>query len=405
MSLSWISQLPLAEQEFALNEPSLQPPPGIVPNLENPPNRNYLGYVTNALCITALSAVVIIRSYAKIFCIRKIELEDYVTGVFVHQWDIRIKDMINLMHMLHIYSNLAAVTIGLIKSAILIEWIRIFVPRGTQNYFFWTARTILLFHVLFHISWILVENLSCTPYQKIWDQTIAEGHCINQKIIFIPAATVNLVTNFVVLLLPQKVIWELQLSLRNKIGVSIVFAIGIFACIAATFRLAESVEFYRSDDLVYSLAAMDHWILVEMTCQFVVFCAPTTPIVFKGLGISAKVATATRSWVNVSSKPSHYNSRTVSFPRASRAMNKVFHSRQMDKTMNYDNVWSMSFISNTGNGPTTEITVQPPLSVARPPGGILCTTQFTAEITHEGDYQDRRMADTLLCQSIHSIKS
>ncbi|KAI1634289.1 hypothetical protein F4809DRAFT_534434 [Biscogniauxia mediterranea] len=455
MALAWINTLPPYAQEIVLDGPAMLPPQGVIPELDNPPNRNYIGYVTNAICIAALSAVLLIRGYAKLVCIRKVEIEDYLAlaalgtwagfvygnywlidahGVFVHQWNIRIRDMTEIMRMVHICSNLAAGTICLIKAAILIEWDRIFVPRGVRNYFFWTSRVILAIHVLFHLSWIMAENLGCTPYQKIWDETIAEGTCIDQKLLYTPAAIVNLITNFVVLLLPQKVIWDLQLSPRNKIGVSVVFAVGILyvhlntylrgdpplflpllccyrlanapsppsfpsACIGASFRLVESVRFYQSDDLVYAVAWMNHWILVEMTCQFVVFCAPTTPIVFRGLGATAKAGSNNKSWANLSSKPSSDSdsggNRVVSVPRVARVVGRAFGARrkpprQRDGRNNNnsdESLWSLPFVANvpgTGTGPTTEITVQPPVARVRTTEGILCTTR----IVHREEYVD-----------------
>ncbi|KAI5919367.1 hypothetical protein F4810DRAFT_509792 [Camillea tinctor] len=411
MALSWIRKLPPYAQEIVLDGPAMLPPVGVMPVFDDPPNRNVIGYVTNGICIAALLAVVLIRGYAKLFCIRKVEIEDYIAlaavgawagciwgnywfienyGVFVHQWNIRIRDMTRIMRTVHIVSNLAAANICLVKTAILIEWDRIFVPRGTRNYFFWTLRVILAIHVLFHVSWILAENLGCTPYRRIWDQTIAEGKCINQKVLYIPAAIVNLITDFVVLLLPQKVIWKLQLSRRNKIGVSVVFAVGIFSCIGASFRLVESVRFFQSDDLFYALASMDHWILVEMTCQFVVFCAPTTPIVFRGLGgATAKEAPAgSKSWANLASKPS--NPEMTSFARVPRVVSRVFdtsrkstHDRRHDSD---ESLWSSPYLSNVplGIGPTTEITVQSPLARVRAPEGILRTTR----IVHQEEYVD-----------------
>ncbi|KAI0595989.1 hypothetical protein F4775DRAFT_594784 [Biscogniauxia sp. FL1348] len=421
MALAWIQTLPPYAQEIVLDGPAMLPPPGVIPELDHPPNRNDIGYVTNAICIAALSTVLLIRGYAKLVCIGKVEIEDYLAlaalgtwagfvygsywlidshGVFVHQWDIRIRDMTAIMRMVHICSNLAAGTVCFIKAAILIEWDRIFVPRGVRNYFSWTSRAILVVHVLFHLSWITAENLGCTPYRKIWDQTVAEGSCIDQKLLYIPAAVVNLITNFVVLLLPQKVIWDLQLSPRNKLGVSVVFAVGILACIGASFRLVESVRLYRSADLVYALACMNHWILVEMTCQFVVFGAPTTPIIFRGLGAATATA-GKKPWADLSSKPSNSDrgNRVLAIPRVARVVSsRTLDSRRRRGRMkpcgershnnSDESLWSLPFVSNmpgTGTGPTTEITVQPPLARVRTPEGILCTTK----IVHQEEYVDR----------------
>lgn len=79
----------------------------------------------------------------------------------------------------------------------------------------------------FSIVMIAVENLSCIPHQKIWDLSILWGACINFHALYIPAASINLFADVVILALPQKEIWSLKMSNKNKIGASLVFMIGI----------------------------------------------------------------------------------------------------------------------------------------------------------------------------------
>ncbi|KAI1334387.1 hypothetical protein F5Y15DRAFT_420915 [Xylariaceae sp. FL0016] len=76
-------------------------------------------------------------------------------------------------------------------------------------------------------------------------------------------------------------IWTLQISTRSKIRISLIFAIGIGACISAAARLADTVEFAHSSDTVYRLSGMYLWALVEMTCLFLVFCITAAPKAFK----------------------------------------------------------------------------------------------------------------------------
>lgn len=56
---------------------------------------------------------------------------------------------------------------------------------------------------------------------------MSNGSCIDVKFLYIPAAVINLVSNIIILVLPQRVIWGLQTSSKNKIGISLIFAIGI----------------------------------------------------------------------------------------------------------------------------------------------------------------------------------
>ncbi|KAI1339863.1 hypothetical protein F5Y15DRAFT_71834 [Xylariaceae sp. FL0016] len=404
MSLDEISSLTQQQQSALLEGPALQPPLGVVPDFDSPPNRNDLAQATNALCLIATSVVVLIRAYAKLACVKKVEIEDFlalvalstyvgciycsysmleVSGLFVHQWNVRLMDLSTILYNLHVGSNLCAVSILTIKSAILLEWCRIFVPRGTRNWFLWSCYIVLFLHALYHVAWIISENLSCTPYKKIWDKTIAEGHCINTKATFVPASAVNVVANIVILALPHKAIWDLQTTTRNKLGISMVFMIGFFACLSSCGRLVETVKFYRSEDTAYTFSGMYLWALAEMTCLFFVFCVPVSPIVFKQLQPVSRLTASFRSWTGLtgSGKRSTTPSPQSSWPR--------------NRPGPWEDPWSvfsksdenriilMKFPSTEER--MTEVTARQSVSVPQPGSGILRTTHFTAEITTIGE--------------------
>ncbi|KAI1779131.1 hypothetical protein F4818DRAFT_437924 [Hypoxylon cercidicola] len=305
MSLENFQSLSKAEQEVILNSPALEPPPGVIPNFINPANRNGLATFIGAICLILTTTAILIRAYSRMFCVRRIEIEDVLAfavfgifvgsvscsywtlskiGLFVHQWDIQVKDILLFFYIFHIGANLCAVTLMIIRTSILLEWQRLFVAPGTRNYFFWICRLVLWSHILFQASWIVVENVSCTPYRKIWDVTVSEGSCININFLYIPGAIVNLLSDMIILVLPQRVIWGLQTSSKNKIGISLIFAVGILACVSAAFRIVESLKFVRSNDNLYTASSMYLWILAEQTSLFIVFCAPAAPKAFMTSG-------------------------------------------------------------------------------------------------------------------------
>ncbi|KAK8057981.1 hypothetical protein PG994_008429 [Apiospora phragmitis] len=85
------------------------------------------------------------------------------------------------------------------------------------------------------------------------------------------------------LVVAQKVIWALQMSKRAKIGVSVIFVAGIFACIAEGFRLGVTATFLGDKDLTYSVSSVIIWAIGEMTSAFLVLCVPALPSAFKFL--------------------------------------------------------------------------------------------------------------------------
>ena len=75
MEALYHSLTPAQQIEF-LNGPGLKPPPGIVPDFDDPPNRNALCYSILLLSICVSTIIVLLRTWAKIFCVRKFRLED-----------------------------------------------------------------------------------------------------------------------------------------------------------------------------------------------------------------------------------------------------------------------------------------------------------------------------------------
>lgn len=79
---------------------------------------------------------------------------------------------------------------------------------------------------MYYGSALVITNLICKPYQRTWDKTIP-GTCMKRTDLDVSSASLNLVSHLLVLILPHTVIWKLNMKWKNKLGVSVVFAIGL----------------------------------------------------------------------------------------------------------------------------------------------------------------------------------
>lgn len=84
----------------------------------------------------------------------------------------------------------------------------------------------MLVNVLLYLSGIVATSLACIPLAKLW-HTWLPGKCIDRKALDICTATFNLILDIVILILPQRVIWKLQMTTSRKVGISLVFSIGL----------------------------------------------------------------------------------------------------------------------------------------------------------------------------------
>ena len=78
---------------------------------------------------------------------------------------------------------------------------------------------------MFYAISTFFEIFACSPRKKFWNPLI-DGHCFNVDVIQITATSVNSVSDFIILFLPQAVIWRLQMSFQNKLKISAVFFTG-----------------------------------------------------------------------------------------------------------------------------------------------------------------------------------
>ena len=220
----------------------------------------------------------------------------------------------------------------LIKIAIIMEWLHIFVPGGTRNRFFWSCWVVVIFNTAYYIANLVAIDLTCIPFQAIWDITIEDKKCLDQKALNTSAAVINVVSDLAILGLVQQVIWKLHMPKNRKIGISLIFAAGILyaflslfsllrlfkpisgadiytcvnsGCVAGAARLVVTIQYQQDEDVTYSVSTVIMWAIGEQTSGFIVFCVPAIPKIFSNTGVSTRVASALRSLTAVFSSGSN----------------------------------------------------------------------------------------------------
>jgi len=79
--------------------------------------------------------------------------------------------------------------------------------------------------VVAYTVWTVFGSIfACVPVQAFWTRKPAT--CINQFIMWFTNAGINILTDFVIILLPMPVIKNLKLAKRQKQALMCIFAIG-----------------------------------------------------------------------------------------------------------------------------------------------------------------------------------
>ena len=108
------------------------------------------------------------------------------------------------------------------KLSILIQVKHIFAPTRRKAAYY-VCHLMIWINLLFYTAITFVAIFTCTPREKFWKPS-TPGHCVNMNIVNIITSIINSVSDLTLLLLPIICVFQLQMTLRKKIGISAVFA-------------------------------------------------------------------------------------------------------------------------------------------------------------------------------------
>lgn len=114
------------------------------------------------------------------------------------------------------------VTLWLYKFTILLLYLRLF---GIDSRFRYCTWVVMLFVFGYLFSNFLTMIFGCTPTDKYW-KAKTPGHCINQTKADFGYGSLNFISDLFIFVLPLPMVWGLQLSRREKLGVTLVFLSG-----------------------------------------------------------------------------------------------------------------------------------------------------------------------------------
>ncbi|KAI9674509.1 MAG: hypothetical protein M1817_001847 [Caeruleum heppii] len=279
--------------------PMAPAPPGVEVHLDE---LTYKGWTNeaafNQAVVTILMMVittffVAMRIYTKARIARALGLDDWVCllawgfiiaqmsmtvfmfkhGFGAHAWDISL-DMFHKRWFVFIALNGLLVTIefSLVKLAILLLYLRIFKIERTMR---WVIYGIIYFVLGYTIGGVLAIVFACDPISKNWDWTVTEGQC---HVSAFPLGTslniLNIITDVATLVAPFPIVWKLQLSMRQKVGVMIMFTLGTSVCVATLARVVLFQTQKNNPDLFYTFYRINWAALFEVSIGEICACLP-----------------------------------------------------------------------------------------------------------------------------------
>ncbi|KAG8631814.1 hypothetical protein KVT40_000954 [Elsinoe batatas] len=185
-------------------------------------------------------------------------------------------------------------------------------------------------------AWIVAALFStvfqCTPVPYAYDKRIKGGHCINLSASWYANATFNIISDFVITLLPMPVISKLQMKTREKFMLCGLFALGFLVCGTSILRATTISITGSAADRTWHSIDSSMWSVVEANLAIIGSCMPIlkkplTRILHLSTTSSAKQSRS--GTLNITAQSNLSTNKSGGFPRT--AVRSI-HSRGGDSS-------------------------------------------------------------------------
>ncbi|KAK0622773.1 hypothetical protein B0T14DRAFT_425653 [Immersiella caudata] len=271
--------------------PASPPPPGVTPDFVNGESIAYRLFVV-AILFSVLSLLFLSSRLFTAASIQKkwhpddtliivawfIALANSVIamvqtkyGLGKHMWEVSAMDFQEFMKIGMIGGlltyNLATL---FIKTSILSFYLRFSVDRAFRV----AVYVVMVVTVGYTVPNAILVLYACRPMKAYWDFAAkATGQCVNLDAAFHTANTLNMLTDFAILLLPIWMLRPMQVPLFKKIGVALILMAGGFVCGISLMRMIMALLGIFNPDISFHYTGNLIWI-VEMNFGIICACLP-----------------------------------------------------------------------------------------------------------------------------------
>ncbi|KAH7329183.1 hypothetical protein B0I35DRAFT_473809 [Stachybotrys elegans] len=196
-----------------------------------------------------------------------------VFGFGVDVWTVPIPEMTRALQLFFILETLYLTCLGLTKISVLCFYLRIF----PQTKFRFCALFIMGLIIVSQVIIVFMQIFQCQPVSYTWEGWTKEdrdARCLNLNALTYSAAGASIAQDVIILLLPLPLLFKLQTGLKNKIGITIMFSLGIFILLTSCIRLRFLVSFGHTTNPSWDYTDPAIWSGVEIAVSLIVVCLP-----------------------------------------------------------------------------------------------------------------------------------
>ncbi|KAF7556838.1 hypothetical protein G7Z17_g1173 [Cylindrodendrum hubeiense] len=334
----------------------MDPPEGEVRTTFNPPS-SAGGVMPAGVATTVLACIALcLRLFTRKYVVKGVlGLDDLLDlGAGNHMWDILMSEFSPRFWQTSISATLIfSVSIAFSKLSVLAFYLRISPDRVIRRAVHFLIGLVCVYTLIY----ILLMIFRCRPISSGWDLTV-EGKCVDSIVPMLTLSIANIVIDLFILVLPIRIVIPLQIPLRQKVSLALLFATGGFVCVASIKRTVIMSPLLRSDDYTWDVSSQMIWTYIEVNAGVICasvpalkpFCMRYIPFI-----ISSKLRAASQD--KASSKRQSHSADKKRRSRNIYSYEMPSRDEVSESTLQDDEarLWSMANNEKVNNGKTREI--------------------------------------------------
>ncbi|KAG6290982.1 hypothetical protein E4U09_004163 [Claviceps aff. purpurea] len=202
-------------------------------------------------------------------------------GLGTDIWGVSDEDIKLYAILFFILSVLYIVLIAQIKLSLCFFYLNIF-PGVTVRRLLWVT---VGFHIACAVGFFLGLMFSCSPTNYQWQRfdierrPFAQGHCLDLNAAGWSFATLSVVSDLWLIALPLTQVGKLNLHIKKKIGIILMFLTGGVITVISILRLGTMKTYYNSTNPTWDEWNVTWWSSIEICTGFICTSLPTMRLI------------------------------------------------------------------------------------------------------------------------------
>ncbi|KAF4903554.1 hypothetical protein CGCVW01_v013113 [Colletotrichum viniferum] len=227
-------------------------------------------------------------------------------------WTVAPTKMVGFLQMLFAAQILYVVGLMTLKASVLFFFLRIFPTRGFRK-IIWVTHGL---NFLVGLIYIILTFAQCRPLSLYWtgwdkNESYKNERCLDFNKFILSHAIINIILDVWMLILPLTQLCKLNLVLRKKIGVMLMFSVGLFLTAVSAIRIHTMVRFMTDSNVTSQALWVYVWTFTELCVGVFVACMPNAGQLWRTLFMKPKAKAIEES---KSRRHSAYGAEMVSLP-------------------------------------------------------------------------------------------